>query len=237
MQSLLRVLYPLQCVTCDAFVEEGAALCGSCWKGANFISGLVCDCCGTPLPGEDEGPVLCDDCMSIARPWSRGRAVFLYSDIARRIVLSLKHADRTDLALPAARWIAQAAKPLIHEDILIVPVPLHWRRRVKRRFNQSAEIARALSDLTGKDFAPEALSRTKRTKSLNGLTRAERFDVLSEAICVPASQRDTVAGRDVLLIDDVMTSGATLAACAEALNQAGAASINVAVLARVAKEP
>lgn len=236
MQSVLRLLYPAQCLTCDALVEQDHALCAECWHGAHFITGLVCDCCGVPLPGEEAEEVLCDDCMVIARPWTRGRAAFLYSETGRKLVLALKHGDRTDLAPPAARWLAQAARGLMSEKTLLVPVPLHWRRRVQRRYNQSAEMARALAQISGAPYRPDILERRTVTRSLDGLSREARFEVLSGAIDVVHDKDTDVAGKGVLLIDDVMTSGATLAACTEALNGAGAANVNVAVLARVAKD-
>ncbi|MEL7175376.1 MAG: ComF family protein [Pseudomonadota bacterium] len=236
MQSVLRLLYPAQCLTCDALVEQDDALCGTCWHGVHFISGLVCDCCGVPLPGEDSDIVLCDDCMVIARPWTRGRAAFVYSETGRKLVLALKHGDRTDLARPAARWLLNATKGLLSEKTLIVPVPLHWRRRVQRRYNQSAELGRALGRLSGLAYRPEVLERRLPTRSLDGLSREARFEALAGMIDVPKVHEGAVTGQDVLLVDDVMTSGATLAACAEALNAAGAANVNVAVLARVAKE-
>lgn len=236
MQSLLRLLYPAQCLACDAIVEQDHALCADCWHDAHFITGLVCDCCGVPLPGEDADSVLCDDCMTIARPWARGRAVFVYSGTGRKIVLALKHGDRTDLAKPAAKWLARAAKPLMSTETIIVPVPLHWRRRLSRRYNQSAELARELARHCCLDFRPDILERRKLTRSLDGLAREERFDALGGAIGVPSDQKPQIAAQNVLVVDDVMTSGATLAACADALNAAGAKNVNVAVLARVAKE-
>lgn len=236
MQSVLRLLYPAQCLTCDALVEQEHALCADCWHGTHFISGLVCDCCGVPLPGDEGEQVLCDDCMVIARPWTRGRAAFLYSGTGRKFVLALKHGDRTDLAPPAASWLLNTTRKITSPNTLLVPVPLHWRRLLKRRYNQSAELARAMSKQSGMSYRPEVLERHKLTKPLDGLNREARFDVLRETIDVPKGQERNVAGKDVLLIDDVMTSGATLAACAEVLNAAGAANVNVAVLARVAKE-
>lgn len=236
MQSVLRLLYPPQCLTCDALVAQEGALCPECWQGAHFISGLMCDCCGVPLPGEEDEAVLCDDCMVVARPWSHGRAVFRYDDTGRKLVLALKHGDRTDLAPAAASWLMRAAHDIVTENTVLVPVPLHWRRRLKRRYNQSAELARAAARQSGLAFKPDALERRIQTRSLDGLGRDARFDVLKDAIGVPESVKADLAGKDVLLIDDVMTSGATLAACAEALNAAHVGAVNVAVLARVAKD-
>lgn len=236
MQSMLRLLFPPQCLTCDAFVEEDGALCAECWQGVDFISGLACDCCGVPLPGEDSDVVICDDCMTIARPWERGRAAISYSGIGRKMILGLKHGDRTELARPAARWLLQAAKDLITDRTVLVPVPLHWRRRVARRYNQSAELARSMAQISGLSFRPEYLERIAATRSLGGLSREARFEMLEGQIRVPDASKAHVEGAEVLLIDDVMTSGATLAACAEALNEVGVASVNIAVLARVAKD-
>ncbi|MEO0752991.1 MAG: double zinc ribbon domain-containing protein, partial [Pseudomonadota bacterium] len=136
LQTALRLVYPARCLTCDTLVEDDFGLCGTCWRDTPFISGLVCDSCGVPLPGEDTGaPETCDECLRIARPWVQGRAALMYKDLGRKLVLSLKHGDRGDLAKPAAGWLARAAKPLLRPDMLIAPVPLYWSRMLKRRFN------------------------------------------------------------------------------------------------------
>ena len=134
-QTALRLIYPPRCLCCGGLVETEFGLCATCWRDAAFITGLVCDLCGTPLPGEADQAeaVHCDDCMTVARPWSRGRATFLYRETARKLVLALKHGDRMDIAKPAAGWMAQAARPLLLPDMLVVPVPLHWSRLFIRR--------------------------------------------------------------------------------------------------------
>lgn len=237
MQSLLNLIYPHQCAMCGTLVEGPGALCGSCWRDTPFIRGLVCDLCGAPLPGEDPGHgVHCDDCMSIARPWSRGRAAFLYRDRARRMVLSLKHADRLDLVRPAGRWLASAAAPVLHEGQAIVPVPIHWTRRLRRRYNQAALLALALARVTGATPRPQALMRVRRTPVQDGMTVGQRFANQADVIRPHPRHGTTLDGADVLLVDDVMTSGATLAAATEACRAAGASSVSVATLARVVKD-
>lgn len=237
MQSALRLLYPSQCISCTEMVDGNFALCGPCWRDTPFISGLACEKCGVPLPGDDTGEsVLCDDCMTVARPWDRGRAALLYKDNGRKLVLALKHGDRLDLARPAAGWLLRTAAPLLMPQTLIAPVPLHWLRLAKRRFNQSALLSENLARVAGLGHCPDLLVRTKRTSSLEGLGRDARFAMLSDAIRVHQRRRHRVVGRPVLLVDDVMTSGATLAASAEACLTAGAAKVDIVTLARVAKD-
>ncbi|MDJ0826334.1 MAG: double zinc ribbon domain-containing protein [Rhodobacter sp.] len=237
MQSLLRLAFPPQCISCGDLVEEEFGLCGGCWRETPFTLGLACDCCGAPLPGDDTGrPEHCDDCLTLARPWTRGRAALIYRDNARRLVLALKHGDRLDLIRPMARWLTGVAEPLLTSDTVLVPVPAHYLRLVRRRFNQAAELAREIGRLTGHEVIPDLLTRTRRTVPQDGMSREDRFANQSEAIAPGRRARDRLAGRPVLLIDDVMTSGATMAAAADAALAADASQVCIAVLARVAKD-
>jgi predicted amidophosphoribosyltransferase len=237
MQSVIRAIYPAQCVACDAQTESEYGLCGACWRETQFIGGVICDSCGTPLPGDDADELVqCDDCMKIARPWDHGRAALVYSGIGRRLVLGLKHGDRTDLARPAALWMARVTRPLLHEDTVLVPVPLHWMRRVKRRYNQAALLALALGRVLELPTCADALLRPKKTKPLEGHSRDARFAALSRAITANPKRAKAIAGKSVLLVDDVMTSGATLAAASEAALAAGAKNVSIVTLARVVKD-
>jgi predicted amidophosphoribosyltransferase len=237
LQSAVRLLYPPQCVSCGALTDSDFGLCGDCWRDTAFIGGLVCDACGTPLPGEDDGTAVhCDDCMTIARPWTRGRAAFVYKDNGRKMVLGIKHSDRTDLARAAGGWMATAAAPLLHPDTVLVPVPLHWTRLLSRRYNQSALLAHWVASAVKRPVCPDALIRKTRTKPLEGHSRDARFAALQGSIAPHPGRIDRVKNRPILLIDDVMTSGATLAACTEALSAAGAGPVCVLLLARVAKD-
>lgn len=237
LQAVLHLIYPPQCLTCDTLVTTDFGLCGRCWRETPFITGLVCDLCGVPLPGEDPGhPVHCDDCLTIARPWNRGRAALLYKDNGRRIVLALKHGDRQDLARPAGIWMARAAAPLLQPGMLVAPVPLHWWRLFTRRYNQAALLSSAVARETGLAHCPDLLQRRRNTRSQEGRDRDGRFRNMDSALCVASGRAALIAHRPVLLVDDVMTSGATLAAAAEACTAAGADSVSVLVLARVAKD-
>ncbi len=237
LQSVIRAIYPPQCVACDALTDADFGLCGACWSQTAFIGGLVCDSCGTPLPGEDDGALVqCDDCMTIARPWDQGRAVFAYSGVGRRLVLGLKHGDRTDLVPAVVRWMAQKTAQMPLLDPIIVPVPLHWTRLLRRRYNQSALLAQAVGKVLGQPVCVDALLRPKKTKPLDGHTRDARFAALADAITANTKRCDRIMGRNVLLVDDVMTSGATLAASTEALRAMGAANVSIVTLARVVKD-
>lgn len=237
LQAALQLIYPPQCLTCDALVTSDFGLCGTCWRDTPFITGLVCDRCGVPLPGEDPGTaVLCDDCLTIARPWDRGRAALLYRDNGRQIVLSLKHGDRLDLARPAAAWMLRVAQPILHPGMVVAPVPLHWMRLLRRRYNQAALLSAALARSAGLAHAPDLLLRRRNTRSQEGRDREGRFANMAQALRVNPRQAARIAGNPVLLIDDVMTSGATLAAATEACKAGGATAVSVLVLARVAKD-
>ena len=237
MQAVLHLIYPPQCLTCDARVTTDFGLCGTCWRVTPFITGLVCGKCGTPLPGQDDGTeVLCDDCLTIARPWAAGRAALMYQDNGRALVLALKHGDRLDLVKPAAQWLQAAAGPILRPDMLVAPVPLHWRRLFKRRYNQAAMLAAALAARAGLEHCPDLLRRLRQTGTQEGRSRDGRFANMADALGLTPRQAKRVQGRHLLLVDDVMTSGATLAAAAEACIAGGAADVSVLVLARVAKD-
>ncbi len=241
LQSALRLIYPPQCIRCGDMTEAEFALCADCWRDTGFIDGMVCDRCGTPLPGDDAEEIAqCDDCLAGAalgrRPWRRGRAAALYRDTARKLVLALKHGDRTDLARPLGGWLARAAAPLIGPDTLLVPVPLHRGRLWRRRYNQAALLSGWLARLTGCDHCPDALQRIVPTRPLEGHDKAARFEALDGAIVPHPRRGGAMVGRPVLIVDDVMTSGATFAAAARAAQRAGAEDLCVVALARVAKD-
>lgn len=239
--ALLDMLYPSSCVACRAETEGPAGLCALCFREAAFLYGAVCELCGAPVPDQTdedyEDTRLCDSCAHAPPGFDRGRAALLYDGVGRRIALSLKHADRLDLAKPAARWMLRADEAAVRDADLIAPVPMHWTRMIRRRSNQAAELARAVTGTAGRRaaYAPDLLVRTRATESQDGRSRAERHENVRGVFAIPKRWRNRISGAHVLLIDDVMTTGATLSACAEACRETGAETVNALVLARVAR--
>lgn len=236
LQTAIRAIYPPECLACGVAAVSEGALCGPCWRDCHFLSAPICERCSVPLPGDaSETGLFCDTCLSTARGWSRGRAALAYEGTGRRLTLALKHGDRQELAKPAAGWMARIA-PAQAEDTLVLAVPLHWTRFVKRRYNQAALLAEHVARSLNLKQCPDGLIRRRATPVLDGKTRDQRFEALRDVIEVNPRHSDKIAGRDVLVVDDVMTSGATLSACTEACLTAGARKVDVLVLARVAKD-
>ena len=230
-QGAIGLVFPIRCALCDAPTVDVDALCADCAGTTTFLQGLCCDLCGAPLPGESSFAERCDDCMSLARPWSRGKSAILYAGAGRRLVLKLKHADRPDLARLASRWIVDVGSDAL-SGRLLVPVPVHWSRRISRRYNQSAELSRWIAKRAGQDYAPLGLTRLRSTQSQDRKTVEQRFQNVEGSI---EGDEATLKNERVCLVDDVMTSGATLSTCARAALDAGAKDISVLVLARVTK--
>lgn len=236
LEAVLHTVFPPRCICCGEAVSSDFGLCAACWREAHFITGCACDACGAPLPGTGAGVEICDECLATPRPWARGRAAFAYAGTGRQLVLAFKHADRLDLVLPLGEMLARAASPLIAPGMVVAPVPLHRLRLVKRMFNQSALLAQNMARRVRLPCLPDLFERRRATRSQEGLSRSERLENLAGAVRVRSRYTEKIRGRHLLLVDDVMTSGATLAACAEAALTAGAGQVSVVVLARVAKD-
>ncbi len=229
---MLEMIYPARCMGCEVYTDGAQGLCPDCWSKTFFITGAACKQCGTPLPGEGTD-LLCDSCITFPPAWNHGAAAVIYAEGGRKMVLALKRGDRLDLAPALARWMHSPAKPLLKRADIIAPVPLHRWRLLRRKFNQSAELARHLARFSGQYCLPDLINRQRRTPSQDGLNRAERMDNQRGAFRISKRHMPALKGKSVLLVDDVMTTGATLSACAEALFAAGASNVDVIVLARV----
>ncbi len=200
----------------------------------SFITRPYCERLGIPFV-YDPGPgILSMEAIADPPAYRRARAAVRFDEISRALVHALKYGDRLDLAPMMGRWIGHAGRELLAEADALVPVPLHWRRLWARRFNQSAMLAATISSQTGVPIAAGALKRVKPTVQQVGLSRPERAANVQGAFRVPPDGRAAVAGRRLILVDDVLTSGATVDGCARALLRAGAANVDVLIFARVA---
>lgn len=230
---LRDVLFPATCLGCHEIAGQHGSLCPRCWSQVRFIERPYCEVLGTPFSLDHGDGAISGDALADPPPFRRLRSVAAYGDVARKLVQSLKYQDRTDLAPWMAVWMARAGGELLKDAAVIVPVPLHPMRYLSRRFNQSAELARALSRHSGVAHDPAILLRPKKTRQQVGLGANERQDNVRGAFAVAEIQRIKVAGKSVLLVDDVYTTGATVKAAAKTLLKAGAAHVDVLTFARV----
>lgn len=234
--GIVRFLWPPHCLACDTRVGEDGGLCARCWGGLALIERPYCERLGTPFAFDPGGGALSPEAIADPPPFGRLRAVARHDDVARQLVHSLKYRDRLDLARWMALWMGRAGASLVADAELVMPVPLHRRRLWQRRFNQSALLASEIARAAGKVFAPEALARVKATRQQVGLSATERAKNVAGAFAVPDAARGIIAGRRVLLVDDVYTTGETSKAATKVLLRAGAAAVDVLVFALVVRE-
>lgn len=235
LRAALDLVYPPSCLCCRAATASHDALCPKCWSGIGFIEKPYCDRLGTPF-AYDLGiaGLLSPEAMAHPPVYTRARAVARFEDgPARQLVHRLKFHDRVEIADPMGAWMARAGEEILAGADCLVPVPLHRRRLIWRQFNQALALAAAVGKACGKKVEPFFLDRIKRTKPQIGLSRAQRADNVQGAFAVPEAAKPFVEGQAIVLIDDVLTTGATINAAARALLRAGAARVDVLVFARV----
>jgi ComF family protein len=229
-RAVVDGVLPPRCLSCGETVADPDALCARCWRGMTFFAPPWCAACGVPFPhpmGED---AVCGECARERRSWDRARAVLRYDRHSRRLVLGLKHGDRTHVARAFGRWMHRAGSEILAGADLLVPVPLHWTRLFQRRYNQAALLAQAIRSAGGPPVAADWLVRRRRTPMQGHLGAAARERNVRSAFAMRPGR--SLAGRRVVVIDDVLTTGATVDECARVLKRAGAASVGVLTLAR-----
>ncbi len=238
LSALFDAVVPPHCPTCDRIVSADGAFCVSCFGRLRFVLDPCCRLCASPFASRDlaGGTLLCEACELAPPDWNEARAALLYDDASRRLILPLKYADRTENARVLGAQMARAGAEMLGRADLLVPVPLHRSRLLSRRYNQSVLLARAIRRTLPESRRPallvDGLRRIRRTRKLAHRSAAERSREMEAAIVASPARRVALAGKRVVLIDDVLTTGATARSCAIALRQGGASWVGLLVAAR-----
>jgi len=234
--AVLNTLLPPACLACDTLVDAEGQFCIRCFMRTNFVSAPFCRRCGVPLPYATAAGALggCLKCEAAPPSYATARAALRYDEASQALILPFKYADRTELARGLALLMSRAGGHLLAAADILVPVPLHATRLRARRYNQSALLATALGRIAGRAVGRDVLVRVKETAPLAKMGLPARQAELQDAIAVRLGRGMVIVGKNVLLVDDVMTSGTTAEACATALLAAGALRVDVLTAARVA---
>lgn len=231
--SILDFTFPPVCLACQDAVALSNALCSQCWSRLVPISAPLCPVLGLPFETDMGGSTLSMQAIANPPPFDRARSAVAYTEIARMLVSRMKYSDRPEIALFCARMMQGAGHELLGPDAVLVPVPLHRARQRQRRYNQSAELARALSGLAKRPMSTDLVSRHRRTAQQVGLNAAQRARNVEGAFRIDPRMVQRLEGRRVVLVDDVLTTGATVSAIAGALKRAGAPAVDVLSFGRV----
>ncbi len=233
-QGAIDFLLPPRCPVSGDIVSHDGLCASHIWSALDFIAAPFCQRCGVPFDfSASQGDAQCDLCQENPPVYYQARSAMIYNDVARQMILAFKHGDQAHLASAFVPWLLQAGREMLDQADYLIPVPLHYWRQVKRRYNQSLLISRALGASSQVPVMAKGLVRHRSTPSQGGLSAAARMDNVKDAFRVLPSYETMLAGKKVILVDDVYTTGATVQACSRALLDAGAAQINVLSLARV----
>jgi ComF family protein len=233
MGVVLDTALPPLCASCRGPLADAGGLCPTCWSRISFIAPPYCERLGIPFAYDPGAGVVSVEAIADPPAYERARAAVRFDDVARDLVHRLKYGDRLDLAATMGAWMARAGTDVTRDADALVPVPLHWRRLWARRFNQAALLANAVADACGVPVLAAALKRARATPQQVGLSRNERAVNVQGAFEVTADGKAAIRGKRVVVVDDVLTSGATIDSCARALLRAGAGHVDVLVFARV----
>jgi ComF family protein len=235
LSGVIDAVLPPRCALSGEVVDKQGMLSPHVWAQLRFIADPLCLCCGYPFEFEIEKGAMCGACLGDPPSFSMARAALVYDDASRAAILKFKHADRIEHVHSFVPWLMRAGAEVLEGVDMIVPVPLHRWRLLKRRYNQAALLAQVLAKSAGKTVVLDALTRQRATPSQGHLGVAERQKNVKNAFVVNPKRLGSLKGRSVVLVDDVYTTGATVSACAEALKRGGAADVRVLAVARVVK--
>lgn len=229
----LNLLFPPQCGLCRELIDENGGICSNCWQELNFITAPFCKICGYPYEFDMGESAQCAACMANPPEYNGHRSVFHFDDGSKRLVHDLKYHDKPLMLDSFAKWLAQAAPDWLDlPDVMLVPVPIHRFRLLKRKYNQSALLVKALAEYTQSDVGYDILQRVKNRPPQASLSRQKRLKNLAGAFRVNPKRKELIKARPIILIDDVMTTGTTINACAKILHKAGSGRVFSITLAR-----
>ncbi len=232
-RKLIDALMPPRCLSCGAHVEQPSSICGDCWGNLTFIASPFCITCGTPMPESASPESECLECINNAPPYIKARAALHYDSHSTPLITRFKYSDQLHLAPLLTLWMESAGKELLAQADIVAPVPLHWTRLFTRKYNQAAILAQSLARDSGRPYMAELLKRKKRTPPQASLNKSQRLKNVQGAFQLhPRIEREAVLQKSILLVDDVMTTGATIRACAKVLKKAGAKKVMVLTAAR-----
>ena len=230
--KIINTLFPITCYGCGKYIDN-FGLCSDCWKKINWIGEPVCAICGKPFEFQKNSK--CMDCARKKPSFDKAVSVFEYNEQSKNIVLRFKNADSTFLGKELALMMSRAGRSLIENSDIVVPVPISFPRRFKRRYNQTEILARYIGKSGKKDYEPRVLAKNKNIRPQEGLNHKQRQENVKNAFYVNEKFRSSIDHKKVLLIDDVLTTGATVNECAKVLKNAGAKKVFVLTLARALK--
>ena len=235
-RMLADLLFPPRCPSCQAQVEGDGNFCAPCFSKLRMIDAPMCHCCGIPFAVPVGADMRCPDCLETAPEFTLARAALVYDAVSSPLIATLKFHDQWAGLSRYVQMMLRAGQPVLAGADMLVPVPLHWRRLWTRRFNQSALLAYGISKQKAIMCAPQLLQRVQYTKPQARLNKTERRKNVRHAFAVPENVRDLLRNKTIVLVDDVVTTGATVNACASVLKKAGAKEVRVLSLARTVKE-
>lgn len=236
LNFIIDTIFPPQCDSCGTLLNSNAGLCHKCWSDIDFIEDPKCRICGMPFEYDMGENVLCASCIQKTPPFDKARSVCKYNDVSRKLVTGFKFHDRIHMNNHLAKWMLRISDELLNESDIIIPVPLHRIRLWKRKYNQSALLAMSVSKMSDKPVIYDFLIRKKNTKAQSGLTFAQRQKNVKGAFILNPKYSSIINEKNILIVDDVMTTGATVLACAKILKRSGAKSVNILTFARTLKD-
>jgi len=233
--SVINTVLPPRCIISGDIVEAPGMVSPTPWARLNFIEHPFCDICGRPFEFITPDESVCGDCFAYPPEFTSLRSALVYDENISPLILGFKYGDKLHAKNTFAKWMIRAARDTLPDCDLIIPVPLHYSRLWKRRYNQAGEIGKEISVQTNITFIPDVLKRNRFTQTQKGLTTKQRQDNVKSSFKVRPLYLNQIKGKKIIIIDDVYTSGATLNECAKTLNKQGAKTIHALTLARVVK--